>query len=613
MNDVVLVQPPVTWLSPSLALALLKSSLSLAGISSATEYGSHLFARMIGNEQYNDAVRLMNLVNRGWEILFARYAGFESAIDSDSFFSAVESELMSISYSGKYGDIHGKVAGLRNIWGMLNRMIPEYINTQVERILSHDPEIAGFTVMTQQRNASFALIRELKKRKPSIITVVGGGICTGRVGELFLQAVSELDYVYTGEGDTGFAKGCRLLLDNRKDELPEQCPWFLGRGQKSSYCIVSDLDQCPEPDYSDYVKMLQNDPLSGNSSYQITVESSRGCWWRAGNGGCRFCGLHYCKEAAAYRYKSPQKFWTEVDRIHSVTGCDQFQLADCIISRNLINALPQSCPEKRRSYAFFAECRTDLSFDDLKKLYENGFRNLQPGIESLQDDFLKHMNKGRSTLQHLRFLKYCRIIGIIPAWNILLSLPGDRQEWYEELLDTMARIHHLMPPASVNNVMLARGSIYADEHERFGLKNLQVRMCDIAADPQIPDFSEETADYFFSADMVQHTDELIKVNREWKQWKKDYSQNASLVYFRRGKRITIVDGRRSDPVEFCVSEDAGRVLELSDEGINMSDLIEKMGLSEEVITGIVDELDRSGLIYRKNREILNLAVRGNDS
>jgi len=611
--DVVLVQPPVTWLSPSLALALLKSSLNQAGISSATEYGNHLFARMIGREQYNDAVKLMNLLNRGWEILFAGYAGFEPAIDKDFIFSAMEAELTGLFNSGKYGDIHGKTAMLRDTWEMLNRLIPEYIDLQAGRILSHRPKIVGFTVMTQQRNASFALIRELKKRNPSITTVLGGGICTGRVGELFLQAVPELDYVYTGEGDLGFAEGCRLLLDNRKDELPEQCPWFLGRGQKSSYCIVPDLEQCPEPDYSDYVKMLQEDPDSGNSSYLLTVESSRGCWWRAGCGGCRFCGLHYCKEAAAYRCKSPQKFWAEIDHIHEITGGNQFQLADCIISRKLINALPQQCPEKRRTYAFFAECRTDLSFDDLQKLYENGFRNLQPGVESLQDDFLNHMNKGRSTIQHLLFLKYCRIIGITPAWNILLSLPGDRREWYEELLDTMGRIHHLKPPVNVNNVLLARGSIYADDYEQYGLKDLLVRMCDIGADPQIPGFSEETADYFFSPDMVQHTDELIKVNREWMQWKKDYSRKASLEYFRSGDGMTILDGRSTKPVEFCVSEDAGRVLELADEGIHMSDLEEKTGMPEEVIAGVVDELDRLKLVYRKNGEILNLAIRRNDS
>jgi magnesium-protoporphyrin IX monomethyl ester (oxidative) cyclase len=486
----------------------------------------------------------------------------------------------------------------------LQKEIPLFLEKEAERILAMNPKIVGFSVMTQQKNATFAMCHLLKQKNPDIITIMGGGICVGETAKQFLKHIPDLDYVFTGEGDRALGRACKALLEGQS---LEDHPYLLSRSKEPSYYIVNDLDDNPVPDFSDYTRALEEDEFRDKIDKKVTVESSRGCWWAATQ-RCRFCGLHYCMESTCYREKSPEKFWKEVDVARKELGFTEFQLADCIISRRLINSLPDTCPKEREDMVFFAECRSDLSEADIKKLAANRFVQLQPGIESLQDDVLKLMNKGRKTVQQLLFLRRCLQYGIKPVWNIIYAIPGEKDSWYEEMLLLMKKIHHLKPPASVRPMLLARGSIFHTHAAEYGI-GYGLRLIEKACSPDDVEYQMATADYFtYTAPRLSETLE-VQLLQEYRSWNNDfYNNKVSLICSFGEEKATVTDNSNpSAPRSYEITGLKSMILKKALDICTLDRMSKELNVEISDIEAEALELEELGILYRKGDDLLCLA------
>jgi ribosomal peptide maturation radical SAM protein 1 len=96
-------------------------------------------------------------------------------------------------------------------------------------------------------------------------------------------------------------------------------------------------------------------------------------------------------------------------------------------------------------------------------------RWIQPGIESLDDNVLRLIGKGNSTLINLQLLKWCSEFGINAAWNMLSGVPGESDSWYAAMAEWLPAIFHLQPPSGVNRVRYDRFSPYHTRARDFGL------------------------------------------------------------------------------------------------------------------------------------------------
>lgn len=604
LSDVVLVQMPDCSLTPSLALSLLKQGIIDEGISCRVEYASHYFVRHLGWELYDEGQKTLRFISaRGWELLFSSFTGFQPSISEDEIFYLTGTEL-----TAQMGNIGQRLVNtMHACFGKMKARIPSYLEAEADRILSYHPTVVGFSVMTQQRNASFALCRILKEKQPDLVTIMGGGICTPDTAPWFLSAVPALDYVFTGEGDRGLGEVCRMILDKNTKAL-DSCTFLAKRGRNAQYLSFDDLDDSPIPDFSEYMEVLNSDPFRDRINLQIPLEASRGCWWALKN-RCRFCGMHYCPEAAKYRWKSSERFWTEIDRVFSQTGIPVFQLADCIIDYAVVRDLPEKCPPHRKNYVLFAECRSSLKDSDLKKLAENGFISLQPGIESLQDEVLDLMSKGCRTEEQLLFLIRCSKYKIKPVWNIICHIPGEEDRMYEEMLILIKKIHHLHPPSTINRMMLARGSVYHLKAEEFGL-DINLRAIDRASDPNNEEFTRATADYFFTTAPGISLALEERLRQEHRQWQQDYFKNhVSLNAQRFPDRTEIFDLRNPEkPVTIILTGARKCVFDASAEIAERKELARLIGNDIETLDTILAEFNQKGLIYMKSGRVLALAV-----
>ena len=601
--DVVLVQMPNCFLTPSLALSILKRGLTDAGISAYVEYATHYFVRYIGYDRYDYADRTLGLISaRGWEFLFAPFAGFRPAVSDEELYEAVYQEFTSRKKDSDVLKYKRLIQSLRESTAELRKMIPAFLEEEAERILSFEPKIVGFTVMTQQRNATFAMARVLKEKRPDLITIMGGGVCVGEAAVQFLRHAPGLDYVFTGEGDRGLALACKSLIET--GEVPQETfPYMLRRGAKPHYLLFSDLDDIPVPDFRDYNEIVEGDDFTDKYYMQVPMEASRGCWWSMKE-RCRFCGLHYCAESACYRQKSPEKFWSDIEQVNCESGFTVFMLADCIISRRLVDSLPDKCPPGREKYTIFAECRTDLTEDDLRRMAENRILFLQPGVESLQDDLLKQMNKGRTAMQHVLFLVRCLKCGVKPIWNILIGIPGEEDTWYEEMFCLMDKIHHLYPPTNAWPMLLSRGSEFQVNAEKYGV-DYGVRFSEYAAGPADQEFLEATADFYAFRAKSIGPDTLKKVFAEYHSWRDDFSKGASLTGSIYPDRIEIDDRRSPDrPAKLTLTGCERDVLIAAKDIAGIASLPALLGVDADMTDRAVNSLDSKRLIYRKGYKIL---------
>ncbi len=78
-----------------------------------------------------------------------------------------------------------------------------YAEEAMARILAHEPDIFGLTVMSTNINRGLKLLKGVKKARPSVTTVLGGQHAT-LYDRLLLREVPEADLILRGEGKNRF-------------------------------------------------------------------------------------------------------------------------------------------------------------------------------------------------------------------------------------------------------------------------------------------------------------------------------------------------------------------------------------------------------------------------
>jgi magnesium-protoporphyrin IX monomethyl ester (oxidative) cyclase len=170
-----------------------------------------------------------------------------------------------------------------------------------------------------------------------------------------------------------------------------------------------------------------------------------------------------------HRAKSPERLLGELAELSQRYGTRSIQFVDNILDISYFKTvLPRlaAAPDK---YALFYEVKSNLKSDEVQLLADAGVRWIQPGIESLDDNVLRLIGKGNSTLMNLQLLKWSCRFGIDLAWNMLCGLPGEQDGWYADMAQWLPAIFHLQPPSGLNRVRYDRFSPYHMRPQDYGL------------------------------------------------------------------------------------------------------------------------------------------------
>jgi len=470
--DVSLVSMPFAEVQrPSIALGLLHAALLPTAIRSEVVYGNFDFAEAIGLVAYQ-AMQSAPTDHLLGEWCFARLL-FPDVPEKDEEYLNL---VLEVRCQGFPPDLEQR----KDLMRWVRAQTADHVDRLAERILEPGPRIVGCSSVFQQHCASLALLKRIHQLSPDTILLMGGANCEGEMGVETLRQFPWVECVVSGEADAIFADLCQMLLDQGREADPSTLPSgaisqahlrnlqpvLSGNGVQAPRPLIRDMDALPTPDYRHYFEALKASTLTELVEASLLAESSRGCWWGE-KSHCTFCGLN--GTSMKHRSKSPERVLTELSELSGRYGIRSIQFVDNILDMSYFKTVLPKLAESSDKYALFFEVKSNLKREEVRLLANAGVRWIQPGIESLDDNVLRLIGKGNSTLMNLQLLKWSGQFGIDAAWNMLCGVPGEADSWYAEMARWLPAIFHLQPPSGLNRVRYDRFSPYQMRPQDFGL------------------------------------------------------------------------------------------------------------------------------------------------
>jgi len=472
--DVVLVSMPFAQLSmPSIALALLKSTLAARGIRARVHHFTLEFAELIGVQLYSMiAVGFPANQAMAGEWVFSHLLPAASPDDPERYGREILENGDPDSLIGPVDPvsyIEGFVEGLTYARGVAE----PFIRRCAEKIVAFGAPIVGFTSTFQQNVASLLVAREIKRIAPEKFIVFGGANCEASMGPQLLASYDWIDAVVSGEADWTFPElAARLLRGETGEGLAGVHQRGVSNGKAAVVTMLTDMDSLPDCDFGDYFEQLRNSPLADQVRPMVLFETSRGCWWGE-KAHCTFCGLN--GQTMEYRKKSPER---AIDELRSLTsrypGCS-ICVVDNILDTSYFDTFVPALTAAKLDADLFWEVKSNLTKEQLIKLRAAGIRRIQPGVENFSNQVLRLMKKGVSGIQNIQLIKWCRELDIEPIWNILYGFPGESPDEYRRMAEIMPQLRHLTPPITGKQIRMDRFSPNFVMAEQMGFR--RVRPC----------------------------------------------------------------------------------------------------------------------------------------
>jgi hypothetical protein len=147
-------------------------------------------------------------------------------------------------------------------------------------------------------------------------------------------------------------------------------------------------------------------------------------------------------------------------------------------------------------------------------------------------------------MQNVQLLKWCKELGVLPIWNIILGFPHESPHDYERMAGLVPRVCHLPRPAGVTAIRLDRFSPNFNEADRLGFTRVRpLPYYEFIYD--LPDQARRNLAYFFAydykspRDVARYAEPLVRGVHAWRTtWR-----HAELVSVDAGERLWLFDTR----------------------------------------------------------------------
>jgi ribosomal peptide maturation radical SAM protein 1 len=503
-------------------------------------------------------------------------------------------------------------------------IVPAFLDRCVAALRSAGPvEVAAFGCTFFQTIPSLALMRRIKAELPDARVVFGGACFHGEMGAELFAKVQEIDAVSLGESDDVIVTLFRALLERRDpaglhailyrraaDRAPVHGPPHVPVGRHV-------LEALPDPDFDEYFLDLARAGLSpAHTQFTVPYESSRGCWWGQKQ-HCTFCGLN--GEGMEFREKTPERVLRMLRSLRERYDARRFNATDNILPPGYYEGLlPKLRDEPSlEGVEVFYEIKANLSRERAALLKAARVTHLQPGIESLSTHHLALMRKGVTALQNVYFLKLSRIYELRIIWNMLIRLPGETKQDYDEIAALIPKVVHLWPPYSGPcSVNLHRFSPYYFESGRYA-ENVRPRSVYAGLFPRDRVDLSRVA-YYFDCDWKDtlgppHYDEVIDLTLDWiEPWARSRTLPRLSWEEDLEGRLYVTDTRGGEdgPV-YRLSEEESLVYRAIDDPSSPARIARELGdqvESRERVEEILAELVERGLAIEEKGTYLGLAL-----
>ncbi len=640
MIDICLVAAPYSSIRiPSMALGILKSSLTNAGLTSKVIYSNVRFADKIGFDSYiffesysyEDLLGEWTFSSKAFHEKFP--PGFK--VDGTEYLTLVE-KIVRLTFDDKELKIILKGKKFDEFFYEIRREASEFIDSEAAHILEFNPRIVGCSSTFQNHCFSLALLRKIRELAPDVITMMGGANCEDTLGMVTHEKFNWVDYVVSGEAELLLPGLCRKIFENGRDiELESMPPGVIGPAHRSNHSnvtkpahiIIDDMDQSPIPDFDDYFKAIENTPSIKNHLYPIIVfETSRGCWWGEKN-QCAFCGFN--GNSLAYRSKSAERVIVDLETLSGKYGINNFLAIDNVLNMEYFKTLFPRLSKSKKKYYIGFETKANLSREQVKIMADGGVTCIQPGMESLHNEALKRLNKGTNVWINIQLLKWTLEFGIVNNWVFLHGLPDDSDDWYKNAAEIVPLIIHLQAPNLYHKIYYTRFSQY---HKNPGKYNLKLKP--YATYRYVYPFPDDDLDkfaYLFDIEKKSGAGEntqngkgkqalekeLFKWAERWLSFKTNQAESPYLLRMEEIEGVLTILDTRPCAVEKHIKLEGlpALVYKICDTASTWGRVLSKLKESgyyykdRQEIIPVMEDLERKKIILKLEDRYLSLAVR----
>lgn len=275
---------------------------------------------------------------------------------------------------------------------------------QWDRLIPSGYTVLGFRTICVSFSTTLEILNIIIKKNENSVTIAGGphaSACPGEVAPFF-------DYIITGEGEKAFFDFLETKKQNRLNQWPaiyNADPLYPEKIEFPDYSLV---------DISDYARSLD-----GNKT--LAVLTSRGCGFM-----CAYCNSSVFGREHLYRPIDEYALSQHLTHLKKTFEIDSFKfIDDNLLGMNAESrALKLNTHLKNLGISFRCYLRVDqVSEKVISSLKECGCKHITFGLESCDDDILKMMRRGYTSLQIIAGVNKAFEMGIRIRICLMIGFP----------------------------------------------------------------------------------------------------------------------------------------------------------------------------------------------
>lgn len=319
-----------------------------------------------------------------------------------------------------------------------------FIQEMLDQIFVHCPKCVSFYTLWPYYHMMLRLAKEIKARRPDIITVMGGPQATATAMET-MRAMEFVDYVCAGEGENTVVPFFEILLGTSAQPL-STIPGLYYRtdghvAHNDLRVPLTELDSLPFWDESLYLDDYPN-PSSPMDTEQemMPIDVGRGCPF-----GCTFCGTSRFLQRT-YRLKSPERILEEIRYYHDRFGIHKFMFSHdaFTVNRKLVEKVCDGLIESGLKIKWQCTTRVNCVTEELLlKMKQAGMTGIQMGVETGSERMQKVIKKNLDLSQIIPITKFCKENGIRLNLFFMYGFPEETEQDLNDTLDMVCSLQDM--------------------------------------------------------------------------------------------------------------------------------------------------------------------------
>jgi len=290
-----------------------------------------------------------------------------------------------------------------------------------KKIESLDCDIVGIGSMITAYSYVKWLVSEIKKVKPEIKIVVGGGVCSA-IPEQFMKW-TETDIIVVGEGEETVVD----LLNNIGNLKSVKGIWYRDKNGVHANPpreLIKDVDSLPLPAWELFpMDIYLKNPEKDYKGKKMNVLAGRGCPFH-----CTFCWHNF---GYGNRIRSVDSIMEEIRQLQEKYGVDTIVFEDELftVNRNILMEFCRRIKEQKIKLKWDAQSRVNtIDKEMLQTMKDAGCVCVGYGVESGSQKMLDAMKKGTTVEQGKKAIQAAKDAGIRFHVTFMVGIPGETKE-----------------------------------------------------------------------------------------------------------------------------------------------------------------------------------------